>query len=537
MSKGLGGWLADRLSVARLDAQTESFASIHDVDQIYEMMAPFALGTYETKETLRRKRIEIYSMWHKMQTDPSIAEGLALQVTAALGGHESRAEMVFITPNEKIRGDGHTNKALRQKVEAMQKRVNHLINKNCVKVCRDAVGFGDAYSRMYGQKGYGLVDMMCNEYTFPPLIQAYEQGGQTIGYQALEAKDWQRSTTKMTRLQMLRFKMPRVTNVPQRDMVEGLIRAKMLRADVRSEMPIVESQVGGSFLFEIEEPYRNVHLALAGMNSQQIADAVKQMFMTVDMSGMPLSQRKKYKDGLNSIINNHQEFVKSALTGGDSIWATQVHVLPTYGDKQILNPVGDIMGQRTTPINTEYLMVNIRRLMGGLGTDPSMVGWADMLAGGLGDGAAFHTSAQIMRRSQLIRQACTDWVNDICRLDWAYAHNEWIDGTDLPWQVEFYSDQSAAATEALTNKMTRMNTLAVTSQAIAGLKELGLDEDTYTMMLEDIGGMDLDQAEKIAKALKNAPPMGGDGFDQPGEPIEPPAGDPLTQQDDDEEGI
>lgn len=529
MFKNLGDRLASIMLSDRAHAQANNAASINDVNPIYESLEPFALGTYETKETKRRHRKDIYTQWQRMGADPSVAEALSLHVTAALGGHESRGDVVFMTPVERIRGKGKRAEELRAKVNRRSKFLEPIINQIVFKLARDAVTYGDAYVRAYGQDKVGIVDAICNEYTFPPLIQAFEQGGRTIGYHALEAKDWERVVTKLNRIQLLRMKMPRVTHVPQLETVAGLVRARVLHEDIQSNLPIVPSPVGGSFLFEIEEPWKNVHLTLAGLNSQQIADAVKQMFLSVDMSGMPPDARRKYKQGLQSVIKSHEDYVRKALSGGDPVWATNWHVLPSWGEKQVLNPVGDIAGQRTAPINTEYLMLNIRRMMGGLGSDPSMVGWADMLAGGLGDGAAFHTSAQIMRRSIMIRQSLSQVLNQLADLDWGYAYGETFSPADRPWHFEFYSDQSAAASEAITNKQNRINSLALTAQAIATVKELNLDQEVNQMLLEDIGGFDVEKAEKIAIALENAPPPdGGDGQGLPDEsqvPELPEAGD------------
>ena len=518
MAKDWGDRLVSLMRSDRASAIVENSATLSDIDPLYAMVEPFALDTHESGVTARRQRKDIYTIWQQMQADPSIAEGLALHVSAALGGHESRAETVFMTPSLRMRGEGIYAKEMRKKIAQRKRRLEPIINRIITKICRDAVGFGDGYARVYGQKGVGIVDIICNEYTHPPLIQAFEQGGKTIGYHALEAKDWIKVVTPLNTIQMLRMKMQRVTHVPQFETVQGLVRQQILKADIQSELPIIPAHVGGSFLFEVEEPWKNVHLTLAGLNNQQIADSVNQMFLTVDFAGMPPEQQKKYRAGLEKVIKAHKDYVRKAFEGGDAIWGTQFSVLPTNGDKQILNPVGDIKGQRGSPINIEVFMLNVRRLMGGMGMDISLVGWAEQLAGGLGDGAAFHTSSQIMRRSMLIRQAATDFLNHVAALDWGYAYNEWFEPIDYPWQFEFYSDQSAAATEQLTNKQTRMNTLTMTAQALAAIKELGLDEETMAMLLEAEGGMDLEQAQKFAKALKNAPDPNAPPPDEPVEP-------------------
>lgn len=501
MRKGFGDFLASIMMADRTSASIDNPASIHDVNPLYEMSEPFGLGTYPTKETKPRTRKEIYTTWQSMQKDPSLSEGLGLHVTAALGGHESRSDMIFISPVERIRGKGTRAEELRKKLDTRRRYLEPLINKIIVKITTDAVSFGDGYARIYGKDGVGITDIMSNEFTHPPLIQAFEQGGRTIGYHALEEKSWEKVITRLTTVQMLRLKMPRVTHVPQYEPVQGILRAQILKADIQSELPIVPSPVGGSFLYEVEEPWFNVHLALATMNSQQIADAVEQMFVTLNMSGMPPKQQQTYKKGLERIIESHEKHVRNALMGGEAIWNKKIHVLPAWDEKQILNPLGDITGSRTAPINIEVFMINVRRLMGGIGMDPSLVGWADMLAGGLGDGAAFHTSAQIMRRSYRIRQAVTEFINDLIRLDWAYAYGEWLEPIDYHWQIEFYSDVSAGNTEAITNRQNRMNSLMITGQAVQMIKDLGLPEKETAGLLEKIGGMDLDEAEALAAAM------------------------------------
>ena len=190
------------------------------------------------------------------------------------------------------------------------------------------------------------------------------------------------------------------------------------------------------------------------------------MFLTINMSGMPPAQQQEYKKGLESTMASHADHIRAALAGGEAIWGTQYHVLPTWDDKQILNPLGDVKGQRSSPINMEVFMVNIRRLMGGLGLDPSMVGWADMLSGGLGNGGFISTSIQTMRRSIMIRQALTEFLDQLLNLDWGYRFGEMFEEGNYPWQFDFYSDQTAAAAEAANTKQTRMNTLMLVSQGL-----------------------------------------------------------------------
>jgi hypothetical protein len=242
------------------------------------------------------------------------------------------------------------------------------------------------------------------------------------------------------------------------------------------------------------------------------------------MEGMPPEQQGKYKKGISDMLTGYRDQIQEAFKGGEALYGTKYHVLPQWGDKQILQPVGEL-SQRQAPLNEGTLMLNLRRLAGGLGIDLALVGWSDMLAGGLGDGAAFHTSAQIMNRSMLIRQALIDAFNHLMSLHWGIKYDEFFDVKEYPWQFDFYSDQNAAATQALNNKQSRANTTTIQAQAIQMLKELGLDKETTQLILEDEMGYDIDMAEKIAISITAPPPQEGQDS--------PPAGAPPSAESDD----
>ena len=494
--------IADRNNARRLQT-----ASIHDIGNRFDSSLPFELGTFATKESALRTRKQIYTQWQIMQSDPQVGEALSLHVTAALGGHESNGDVIFITPHERVRGKGRRAKELHEKVEREAKLIAPLLNRVAFSLSRQAIGYGDSFARIYTQKDRGVIDIINDESTQPATIQAFEQGGKTIGFFALEQENWTDVVAKLTPLQMLRIKMPRIEHIPQTPLANWDVSRK-LEYDVQADIPINPSPVGGSFLYQIEEPWKSVTISRLALNNQQIADSVKQAFLAINMQGMPPNQQKKYKSGLVNMLKNYNKKIEAALSGGKEIYGTHYHIVPTYGDKQTITPMGDI-SNRSSPLNENTLMINLRRLAGGLGIDLSLIGWADMLAGGLGDGASFHTSAQIMRRSTLIRQALIDGYNNLMSLHWGVKYGEYFEDGNYPWQFDFYSDQSAAATEALTNKQARLNTIMLKVQAYQGLRDLGLSKQSIQLILED-AGEDFETAKKIAEELAGAHEQSGD---------------------------
>lgn len=482
---------------------------VNDIEPMQSYIDPFTLGTYESKELQKRTRKELYSLYKRMGKDPTLSACLNLLTTASLGGHETKGDVIFITPSEHLMKD--INNGLRWKIEKESKYLSELLNNVVFALCRQAIQYGDGFVRMYGEKNHGLVDLLCDEYTETPQIQAYEQGGRTIGYHVQEIDTYgQIKLTKLTTYQLARMKMQRVAPVPQIRNHHYAVGRVLASNDVNS-LPIVASEVGGSLLQDAEEAWKQVILNMSALNTQQIADSVLQSFITINMSEMNEEGRKTYRNSLIKMLEDTKDNIRNALNGGEAIFQRFYHILPTWGEKQVLNPLGDI-AQRSSPLNTEYLMLHLRRMTGSMGIDISMTGWADMLSGGLGDGVSFNTSAQVAQRSIIIRRALTDCLNHIIAMHFGYKYGMVFKKGQYPWQIKFYSDISASSQEALNNKNVRANTLMAVSQSIAQLKEVGLDENSNRHLLSDILGLDDENAIEISKALsrKETDDMGGD---------------------------
>lgn len=478
-------------------------ASINDVDQYQSNIDPFTLGVFETPELKKRNRKELYTLYKVMGKDPTLSACLNLLTTAALGGHESRGEVVFINAADNLLGGGASSRDMRLKIEREKPFLEELINSIIYSLCRMAAQYGDSYARMYGEKGHGLTHLLCNELTESPLIQPYEQGGRTIGFHVLEQNQFNiPKLTKLTTCQMVRMKMQRVSPVPQYKNTYQLI-GRILADNNLNNLPLIPSEVGGSFLQDAEEPWEKAILNMAALDSQQIADSVLQSFLTIDMSNMPKAARETYRASLRQMLSDTKDNIRNALQGGEALFQRFYHILPVWGDKAVMNPIGDI-AQRSSPLSIEYLMLHFRRMTGTLGIDISLTGWADMLAGGLGEGSAFQTNAQVMQRAMLIRQAATPAINHIINMHFGYKYGFTFKPGMYPWKVEFYSDISAAAEQALTNKNTRAATMMAVTQAIAILKELALEPKVNKILLTTILGLDDDEAVRISESLGKA---------------------------------
>lgn len=502
MSK-VGNFLTNIWSEKRLEQSTQVTAKLGDINPSYENFEPYSLGVYYSEKLQRRERKSIYTNYKLMMQDPTIHACLNLLVTAALGGHETRGEVVFIRASEKVKTDGTRARELRAMVEKEAEHLQGLINSVIFAFARNGIGYGDSFARVYPKKGVGVRHIICDETVDSPMIQAFEQAGRTVGYHVLEMNDFEiRKITKLHTHQMIRMKMQRITPLPQ-FRIDHVLHSQILDQDDLSKVPIIPSPVGGSFLQAVEPAWEDWILSFSALNSQQISDSVNNQFLSADMSGMPEANRKKFKSGLEKTLLSLHEKTKKAFQGGESLWGTNWILLPTWGEKQVLNPIGDLT-KRTSPMSLELALTHLKRGVGSLGLDLSLTGWMEMISGGLGDGAAFHTSAQVMQNSVLIRQAVTEPIIDLCIMHFAYKYGKVFDRSDLPFKVEFYSDIGAAATESLNNKNTRAGITSITLAALQQAKDLGLGKEASSIILTEYLGLDDKQVEVIVNDLEAA---------------------------------
>lgn len=465
-------------------------------------------------------RQQLYQTWQVMLRDSIVSTALSLHVTAALGGHESKGELVFIEPAADIKG----NKELEGLVTEISDDLSDLFNSIASTVAFNACSFGDAYGRIYASKGYGVQDVNVDELVYPPLVQPYEQGSKTIGYRVATGE---RNYERLTVAQMARLKMPRKSYIAQQRVIEKAMRIS-LKIDDISSLPAVPALVGGSFLDGAELPYSRMSSALAGMVSGNIANALDERWFTVNYAGMTIEQRKTFKQSFTQLLMQSKALTDKMVKDGNYNTGKFFGILPVWDSKQVteLNTAGGSAGKsQSVAVTPDEVIMHARMLSGALGIDLSMLGFADQLTGGLGDGGFFRVSAHAAERSRVIRVGLSQFFDHIIRIHLLHKKGTGYDLTKKPWNINFFGSISALQAENQRTKQDAMNTGSVLVQALQQLRDLNVGEETVREILENEFGMDSERAKLIAKNLKpaeNDGGFGGGGFGAPGAPGGPP---------------
>jgi hypothetical protein len=461
-----------------------------------------------------RNRTEIYEKWARMERSALCSAAMKMLVTTALGGHETTGDVVFI----EMAPEAEKDKRLGAIVEDIKKRQTARLNAMAYTLCYRAANFGDSYARPYVRKGDGIIGAVWDkaEMTYPPLVQPYEQGERTIGFEVYAGN---RLVSRLNRAQMVRMKMPRTQMVPQHGLTLAWIKAN-LEEDDPDKLPIIPAEAGGSLLYPAEKPFDRLYSTLTGLMGQRWMDSLDEQILTLNSSGMTKDQRKAFTESVLQMLQTAKARIEKAVTTGNPILERMRHIIPVWAEKQLLtisNANGGQSGRNGT-ISIEDVMFHAKELGGALGVDVSMMGFADLLSGGLGDGGFFRTSAQILLPSSLIRSASTDFFNELLDLDCLFRHGFIPDPDRRPWTVRHYGSVASAEAERAKTKADAMNGALLMLQAMQTAKDLGMDKQMMTNFFSKEMKMEEDDAALFA-TLADLKPEGEEGGEEAGGPF------------------
>lgn len=456
-------------------------------DDLSGMTVSALLGTGNSQA---RTRHDIYRAWSMMEKDPIVSIALKTHTIAALGGHESKGDLIF------IEADPQASKEEIRLVEELQADLLEIFNKIAFPTVYRGITFGDSYARTYFEKGKGLVRCLIDEIVHPNLIQAYEKGGETIGYVAGTHRN---HLARLTTHQLARFKMPRTVWIPQHGIVPKAYRSNIVEDNVEN-LPILPSMVGGSFLFAAEKPFWDFYTSLNALVGQRWVDAVDESFISVNMSGSTKAQQDAFKKNIVKVMTASKEMADKAMRGEPMFGRTR-HIFFTHNEKQFTTHGDPLSSKRQGNISIDDIMLHAKLLSGTLGIDLSMLGFADQLSGGLGEGGFFRSSAQIAESSRLIRVACADFFDDIIDNHMLFKYGKKFERSKRPYAINFYGSISAFENEKQQTRANAVGSAGIIIQTLAQMKEIGMGKDEMVLFMTKQMAMDEEEAKRYAGSL------------------------------------
>jgi hypothetical protein len=273
-----------------------------------------------------RTRQDIYDKWSRMESDPIVSAGVKLLVTAALGGHETTGDIVYIDKTPEADQDAK----LGSLVDELRGDLIDELNRVAYPLAYMGAVFGDAYARLYADSR-GLRDIYIDELVRPPLVQPFERGSRTLGYAVYTGES---NFQRLDSLQMARLKMPRSQWIPQHGVVEKSLRLH-LQADDVDQLPLMPAMVGGSLIYPAEDAYDNLTASLLGLVGQRWLDSIDEQMLTVNLTDMSKDHQAKFLESITAMLKRSKSLAEEAVKGGRPILERIRHIVPVFGEKQL----------------------------------------------------------------------------------------------------------------------------------------------------------------------------------------------------------
>ncbi|HBA8547351.1 TPA: phage portal protein [Escherichia coli] len=371
--------------------------------------------------------------------------------------------------------------------------------------------FGVSYVRPYAEQGRGITGIESSYYTLPHFVQEFYRGSQLVGFSGdyiLDTHSLRRVITEPWNL--VSMKNPYWT--PQHKVIPVSYGTKGYSLlSEQADKPLMETQnYGTSFLEYSYEPYLNLCASLAALKSTRNNAAKIDRLIALTTNTLDPVNAANYTRGVSQALKRHSDLVAQRSINANAIPTVLNHLIPVMGDGKN----GITIDTQSIPADIsgiEDVMFHLRQLAASLGIDATMLGWADQMSGGLGEGGWQQTAIQAALRANWIRQAAQRTIYRLLDIHLAYKYGKVYTETNRPYDVQFNSMNTAIQEEENRELDARANFVAVISQImdqiqnnpkLAGsdafmrylfTEQLHIDDDTLNTMIKEFKANESEQ--------------------------------------------
>ncbi len=392
-----------------------------------------------------------YAILHTMAMDPTIHCALQMHIANALSPKLDTGESVCI---DSI--DGKPNKMVDDLRAVLMPYIHEQLNEWAWKTAI----FGTCFSRVYGAQGKGITGIRTDYYTHPRYVQKFSKGGKLAGYTTnyQGTKQSQEGIKLLPPWYFVSFDIPEFWDNEITEPLSVMGVPVDLSVEDYEEEGLIESQdYGMSLLASAYAPWLDLLDSVCSLRMSRRNAARLERIIGVNVGKLDPERAARYLSMIAERVSGASaELEKQSWLEG-SVQTVVNHIIPNSSDKGSLQ-IDAVQG--TPDINgLEDVMFHVKRLGAALGIDPAMLGFGDLLSGGLGDGGFFRVSVQAGSKAQFLRTAIKNGLDRLCDLHIAYKYGKFFTPAEKPWQITFASISSALEQEAQANLQTKVGNM------------------------------------------------------------------------------
>lgn len=440
-------------------------------------------------------RFAKYILLQEMADDPLLSGGIDMHISHALSVNAKTGLCVSIEAKDP---------ADAELAAALMGDLGVMINEGAPGWCKNMAVFGAHYIRPYAEPDKGIQSIESSWYTMAHQIREYVRCGRCAGFTSeyLKEKDSGGAIKLVQPWQLVALRIPYWQPKIHLEPLNLSGQQYSLYDDLYHRIP-TETQDYGTSLLEFCYPaWRDLTDALRSLKGSRFNASRIDRFVTLGMENLDPVQSANYLNLVGTQLRRDMEAAaaKSKRTG---LIPTVINrLIPSMGNKgsvsidtQVISP--DIQ-------HIEDVMFHLKRMSGGLGIDPSMLGWSDMLSGGLGEGGFFRTSIQAAQRANWIRMGLRTAIDRLIDIHMANKYGKIFPaGQARPITVKFHSLNTAIELEESEARDYRTN-WAMSLATLLDMIENGQLSKSNTLkekVLSEAAGFDPETVKKILSEL------------------------------------
>ncbi|WP_206057805.1 phage portal protein [Nissabacter sp. SGAir0207] len=375
--------------------------------------------------------------------------------------------------------------------------------------------FGTGYIRPHTKPKVGITGFESNFYTLPYFIREYEVGGQLAGFTGDYLKDGNGALVFAKPWEMVPMRIPYWRpKKNQMPMYTGTEQFSLL-SDPEKRVP-VETQNYGTSLFEYAyEPYLNLRAAIRSVKGTRFNASKVDRLIGVQMSSLDPARGAEYSRTLSQQLKRSAEQVEKRARGHKTAPTVINTLLPILG--------ADGKGQlqidtQTIPVDItalEDVMFHIKQLTASVGMDYTMLGFADQMSGGLGEGGFLRTSIQAGMIASWLRGGAAEMIYRMCDIHLAFKYGKVYPPGQRPFEIEFNSMATSIELEenaALDGRANYASVLVTIIDAICNNPSLAGSETFKQLVMGDILKVPQERLSLLLTEIKNAPSTEGNNM-------------------------
>ncbi|MFI7813012.1 phage portal protein [Citrobacter werkmanii] len=410
------------------------------------------LNLNTTLPTDRRAR---YDILETMAKSPSVNAALSIHISHALSVDKKSRACFNITAIDQA----DTETVARCK-EVMDD-IGHMLDVGLPSWAMIMAIYGVAYVRPHAEHGKGITSIESSYYTLPHFVNEFYRGGDLVGFTGdfiSEPENGMRTLAAPWELVAMRvpFWLP---DHKVRPITWGNKEYSLLTP--RAEAPLVETQnYGTSFIEAAYEPWVNLQNALRALLGNRYNSGKMDRLIALATNELDPANAGRYTREVTNGLVRSQQAIASAASRNKTTPTVINHVIPVMSggkggvtvDTQTIS--ADING-------IEDVMFWLRQMSSSIGVDATMLGWADQMSGGLGEGGWIQTAIQAALRAEWIRKAATELIYKVMDIHLAYKYGKVYTAKDRPYIIEFNSLNTAIQEQENRDRDSRVNYISL----------------------------------------------------------------------------